>query len=37
VVQLSGFVSSQEDIDKAVQVARAIKWVTAVKNSMQLK
>jgi osmotically-inducible protein OsmY len=37
VVQLSGFVSSREDMDKAVQVARNVGGVTSVKNSMQLK
>jgi osmotically-inducible protein OsmY len=37
VVQLSGFVRSQADIDKAVQVARGIAGVTSVKNDMRLK
>ena len=37
VVQLSGFVNSQADINKAVQVARSIKGVQSVKNSMRLK
>ena len=37
VVQLSGFVSSRADIDKAVQVARGVAGVTSVKNSMRLK
>jgi osmotically-inducible protein OsmY len=37
VVQLSGFVSSSGDIDKAVQVARGVAGVTSVKNSMRLK
>ncbi len=37
VVQLSGFVSSSANIDKAVSIARAVKGVTAVKNSMRLK
>lgn len=36
-VQLSGFVSSRGDIDKAVAVARNIKGVTAVRNSMLVK
>ncbi|MEC5158926.1 osmotically-inducible protein OsmY [Janthinobacterium sp. CG_23.3] len=36
-VQLSGFVSSREDISKAVQVARGVKGVTAVKNDMVVK
>jgi osmotically-inducible protein OsmY len=37
VVQLSGFVNSQADINKAIEVARGIKGVTAVKNDMRLK
>ena len=37
VVQLSGFVRSQADIDKAVHVARAVPGVTSVKNDMRLK
>lgn len=37
VVQLSGFVSSQSAIDKAVQVARAVKGVKSVTNSMRVK
>ncbi len=37
VVQLSGFVNSQADINKAVQVARAVAGVTSVKNDMRLK
>jgi osmotically-inducible protein OsmY len=37
VVQLSGFVSSEADIKKAVEVARGVKGVTSVKNDMQLK
>ena len=37
VVQLSGFVSSQSDIDKAVQVTRDVKGVVSVKNDMRLK
>jgi osmotically-inducible protein OsmY len=36
-VQLSGFVSSRADIDKAVAVARNVKGVTAVRNSMLVK
>ena len=36
-VQLSGFVSSQADINKAVQITRGIGGVTAVTNSMKLK
>jgi len=37
VVQLSGFVRSQEDIDKAVKVAREVAGVKPVKNDMRLK
>ena len=37
VVQLSGFVKSQADIDKAVQVARGVAGVKSVKNDMRLK
>lgn len=37
VVQLSGFVTSQANIDKAVQVARAVKGVKSVKNDMRVK
>lgn len=36
-VQLSGFLSSQEDIDKAVAAARSINGVKSVKNDMRLK
>jgi len=37
VVQLSGFVNSREDIDKAVKLARSVSGVKSVTNSMQLK
>jgi hypothetical protein len=37
VVQLSGFVNSSADINKAVAVARTVKGVTSVKNSMLVK
>ncbi len=37
VVQLSGFVNSKQDIDKAISVAKSVKGVTSVKNDMQLK
>ena len=37
VVQLSGFVSSQSDIDKAVEVARGVKGVQSIKNDMLTK
>lgn len=37
VVQLSGFVNSEGDINKAVEVARGVKGVTSVKNDMRLK
>ena len=37
VVQLSGFVSSNASIDKAVSVTRSVKGVVSVKNDMRLK
>ena len=37
VVQLTGFVSSRANIDKAVAVARSVKGVTSVRNDMRLK
>ncbi|MFZ2406299.1 MAG: BON domain-containing protein [Methylobacter sp.] len=37
VVQLSGFVSSRADINKAIEVARSVKGVNSVKNDMRLK
>ena len=37
VVQLSGFVRAQADIDKAVQVARGVAGVKSVKNDMRIK
>lgn len=37
VVQLSGFVNSQADINKAVEVARGVGGVKSVTNSMKLK
>lgn len=36
-VQLSGFVSSGANINKAVEVARGVKGVTSVRNNMRLK
>ena len=37
IVQLSGFVRSRADIDKAVKVAKGVKGVKSVKNDMILK
>jgi osmotically-inducible protein OsmY len=37
VVQLSGFVSSRDDIKSAVKLASAVEGVKSVKNDMQLK
>jgi osmotically-inducible protein OsmY len=37
VVQLSGFVRSQADIEQAVKVARGVAGVTSVKNDMRIK
>lgn len=36
VVQLSGFVHSTADINKAIEIARGVKGVTSVKNEMRL-
>jgi osmotically-inducible protein OsmY len=36
-VQLSGFVSSQADINKAIEVARSVNGVKSVKNDMKIK
>ena len=36
-VQLSGFVRSRADINKAVEVARGVAGVTSVKNDMRLR
>jgi hyperosmotically inducible protein len=37
VVQLSGFVNSKADINKATALARGVGGVKSVKNDMQLK
>ena len=37
VVQLSGFVSSQSSIYKAIEVARGVSGVRSVRNDMRLK
>lgn len=37
VVQLSGFVNSLPDINKAAEVARGVAGVKSVKNDMRLK
>ena len=37
VVQLSGFVKDAEDVSKAAAVARSVKGVTSVKNSLLVK
>lgn len=36
-VQLSGFVSSQEAADRAVELARGVKGVTSIKNDMLIR
>jgi osmotically-inducible protein OsmY len=36
-VQLSGFVNSQADIDRAVAMVRGMSGVSSVKNDMRLK
>jgi len=37
VVQLSGFVNSQANVNKAVEIARGVKGVSSVKNDMRVK
>lgn len=37
IVQLSGFVNSQADINKAIAVAHSVNGVTSVTNDMHLK
>jgi osmotically-inducible protein OsmY len=37
IVQLSGFVNSQQAVDKAGQVARSVNGVTSVKNNLIVK
>jgi osmotically-inducible protein OsmY len=37
MVQLSGFVRSQPNIDKAVEIAKGVKGVQSVKNDMRTK
>ena len=37
MVQLSGFVNSQTDINRAAELARGITGVTSVKNDMRVK
>jgi osmotically-inducible protein OsmY len=37
IVQLSGFVDSQNAVNKAVQITRDVKGVKSVKNSLILK
>jgi osmotically-inducible protein OsmY len=37
VVQLSGFVSSQAEINRAVQLVRSVNGVQSVKNDMRVK
>ena len=36
-VQLSGFVNSQKAVDKAVELARSVKGVKSIKNSLIVK
>jgi len=36
-VQLSGFVNSQADINRAMELARSVKGVSSVSNDMKLK
>lgn len=37
VTQLSGFVSSQDDMNKALEAARRVKGVKSVKSDMRVK
>jgi osmotically-inducible protein OsmY len=37
IVQLSGFVNTGSDMNKAVDVARGVKGVASVKNDLRLK
>ena len=37
IVQLTGFIKSHADIDKAVAIARGVKGVASVKNDMIVK
>ena len=37
IVQLSGFVNSQQAVDKAGEIARSVKGVTSVKNNLIVK
>jgi osmotically-inducible protein OsmY len=37
VVQLSGFVNSQQVVDKAVEITKSVKGVKSVKNSLIVK
>jgi len=37
VVQLSGFISSRAEINRAVQITRSVNGVVSVKNDMRLK
>jgi osmotically-inducible protein OsmY len=37
IVQLSGFVNSQQAVDKASQIARSVEGVTSVQNDLIVK
>jgi len=37
IVQLSGFISSRENMNKAIEVAKDVSGVKSVSNAMQLK
>ena len=37
VVQLSGFINSRADMNRAIELARNVKGVKSVKNDMRLK
>ena len=37
VVELSGYVNSRDDMDKAIEVARKIEGIKSIKNDMQIQ
>ncbi|MEK7778722.1 MAG: BON domain-containing protein [Pseudomonadota bacterium] len=37
IVELSGYVNSRDDMDKAIEVARRISGIKSIKNDMQIR
>ena len=37
IVELSGYVNSRDDMDKAIEVARRVSGIKAIKNDMQIR